>query len=73
MMQILKKAEPRYRSFNHQKRVPVHRLVVIRQHPYQVETRTSPIEALEAVRTNPQKYDLIITDMTMPHLMINTI
>jgi len=35
---------------------------------YQVETRTSPIEALEAVRTNPQKYDLIITDMTMPQM-----
>jgi CheY-like chemotaxis protein len=35
---------------------------------YQAETRTSPIEALEAVRTNPQKYDLVITDMTMPQM-----
>jgi PAS domain S-box-containing protein len=35
---------------------------------YQVETRTSPIEALEAVRMNPQKYDLVITDMTMPQM-----
>jgi signal transduction histidine kinase/ActR/RegA family two-component response regulator len=35
---------------------------------YQVETRTSPVEALEAVRMNPQKYDLVITDMTMPQM-----
>lgn len=35
---------------------------------YQVETRTSPIEAVEAVRGNPQKYDLVITDMTMPNM-----
>jgi PAS domain S-box-containing protein len=33
---------------------------------YQVETRTSPVEALEAFRANPQKFDLIITDLTMP-------
>jgi PAS domain S-box-containing protein len=35
---------------------------------YQVETRTSPIEALEAFRVNPQKFDLVITDLTMPHM-----
>ena len=35
---------------------------------YQVETRTSPVEAIEAVRGNPQKYDLVITDMTMPQM-----
>ena len=35
---------------------------------YQAETRTSPVEALEAVRMNPQKYDLVITDMTMPQM-----
>jgi PAS domain S-box-containing protein len=35
---------------------------------YQVETRTSPIEALEAFRANPQKYDLVITDLTMPQM-----
>ena len=34
----------------------------------QVETRTSPIEALEAFRANPQKFDLVITDMTMPNM-----
>jgi PAS domain S-box-containing protein len=35
---------------------------------YQVETRTSPIEALEAFRANPKKFDLVITDMTMPQM-----
>ena len=35
---------------------------------YAVETRTSPIEALEAFRANPQKFDLVITDMTMPNM-----
>ena len=35
---------------------------------YQVSTRTSSIEALEAFKARPNKYDLIITDQTMPHL-----
>ena len=35
---------------------------------YEVDTRTSPIEALEAFRANPQKFDLVITDMTMPNM-----
>jgi PAS domain S-box-containing protein len=35
---------------------------------YQVQVRTSPIEALEAFRANPQKFDLVITDMTMPQM-----
>jgi CheY-like chemotaxis protein len=35
---------------------------------YQVETRSSPIEALEAFRANPQKFDLVITDLTMPQM-----
>ena len=35
---------------------------------YQVETRTSPNDALEALRSKPDKYDLVITDMTMPHM-----
>jgi len=35
---------------------------------YQVETRTSPIEAIEAFRANPQKFDLVITDLTMPQM-----
>jgi CheY-like chemotaxis protein len=33
---------------------------------YEVHTRTSPIEALEAFRANPERFNLVITDMTMP-------
>jgi len=35
---------------------------------YQVEARTSPVEALELFRTNPDQFDLVITDMTMPRM-----
>ncbi len=35
---------------------------------YSVEIRTSSLEALEAFRSQPERYDLIITDMTMPHI-----
>jgi PAS domain S-box-containing protein len=35
---------------------------------YQVTSRTSSIEALEAFRDSPDKFDLVITDMTMPNM-----
>jgi PAS domain S-box-containing protein len=35
---------------------------------YSVTTRTSSIEALELFRDDPQKFDLVVTDMTMPNL-----
>ncbi len=35
---------------------------------YQVESITSSAEALEIFRAQPKKYDLVITDMTMPHM-----
>ncbi len=35
---------------------------------YQAESRTDSLEALEAFRADPNRYDLVITDMTMPHL-----
>jgi PAS domain S-box-containing protein len=35
---------------------------------YQVVSRTSSVEALEAFRTDPAKYDLVITDMSMPNM-----
>ena len=35
---------------------------------YNVETRTSAYDALEAFRAQPGKYHLIITDMTMPKM-----
>jgi len=35
---------------------------------YRVTARTSSIEALEAFRNNPEGFDLVITDMTMPNM-----
>ena len=35
---------------------------------YRVESRTSAVAALEAVRANPAAYDLVITDLTMPEM-----
>jgi PAS domain S-box-containing protein len=35
---------------------------------YKVETRISAYDALEAFQAKPDKYDLIITDMTMPKM-----
>jgi len=35
---------------------------------YQVTSRTSSLEALEAFRPSPDKFDLIITDMAMPNM-----
>jgi len=35
---------------------------------YRVEGRTSSFEALEAFRANPEKFDMVITDMTMPNM-----
>ena len=35
---------------------------------YQVTARTSSIEALEVFKANPNKFDLVITDMAMPNM-----
>ncbi|MBE0584045.1 MAG: response regulator [Desulfofustis sp.] len=35
---------------------------------YRVETRASAIDALEAFRADPSKFDLVISDMTMPKM-----
>ncbi len=35
---------------------------------YKVTSRTSSLEALEAFRADPDKFDLIITDMAMPNM-----
>ncbi len=35
---------------------------------YRVEVQTNPLEALEGFRTAPDRYDLVITDMTMPRM-----
>jgi PAS domain S-box-containing protein len=35
---------------------------------YVVECSTDPLNALDVFRTNPQRFDLVITDMTMPQM-----
>ena len=35
---------------------------------YDVTTRTGSIEALELFKTRPERFDLVITDMTMPNM-----
>ena len=35
---------------------------------YRVETRASPIDAIEAFLADPKKFDLIISDITMPKM-----
>jgi len=35
---------------------------------YRVTTKISSIEALELFRNNPERFDLVITDMTMPNM-----
>jgi len=35
---------------------------------YRVIVRTSSVEALELFRNQPEKFDLVITDMTMPNM-----
>jgi CheY-like chemotaxis protein len=35
---------------------------------YRVDSKTSSISALETFRSHPEKFDLVITDQTMPHM-----
>ncbi len=35
---------------------------------YRVETRLNPLDALELFQSKPDKFDLVITDMTMPQM-----
>ncbi len=41
---------------------------MLQQLGYEVTVRTSSIEALEAFREQPDKFDLVVTDMTMPNM-----
>ncbi len=41
---------------------------ILKKLGYQVESKTSSIEALETFKANPYKFDLLITDMTMPNM-----
>lgn len=42
--------------------------LLLKELGYNVTTRTSGIEALEAFKSNPDKFDLVLTDMTMPRM-----
>lgn len=42
--------------------------VIFEQLGYTAETSTNPLEALNIFNNNPQQFDLIVTDMTMPHM-----
>jgi PleD family two-component response regulator len=41
---------------------------ILEHSEYQVETKTNPAEALELFRSGPDRFDLVITDMTMPQM-----
>ncbi|MCG8637196.1 MAG: DUF3365 domain-containing protein [Desulfobacterales bacterium] len=41
---------------------------VLKRLGYTVSTRTSSLEALEAFRASPSRYDLVISDVAMPHM-----
>lgn len=40
---------------------------ILRSLGYQVTARVSPVEAFNTFKKNPAKFDLLITDQTMPH------
>jgi len=42
--------------------------LVLEKLGYAVESSTDPEKALILFRENPHKFDLVITDMTMPHM-----
>ena len=35
---------------------------------YEVDARTSSVEALELFKSQPDRFDMVITDMTMPNM-----
>ena len=41
---------------------------ILKRLDYKVSVCQSPIEALSSFKAQPEKYDLIITDQTMPHM-----
>jgi len=41
---------------------------ILERHGYKVTARTSPLDALKMFQDRPDRFDLVITDMTMPHM-----
>ena len=42
--------------------------MMLERQGYRIVTRTSSVEALKAFRANPEDFDLVLTDMSMPHM-----
>ena len=42
--------------------------IMLKKLGYKAEIKTDPAEALELFRSKPHMFDLVITDMTMPHM-----
>ena len=41
---------------------------MLKRFGYEVTAKTSSLEALETFRAQPHRYDLVVTDMTMPNM-----
>jgi CheY-like chemotaxis protein len=46
---------------------------ILKRLGYSVTTRTNSVEALEAFRSSPDQFDLVITDMAMPNMTGDTL
>ena len=42
--------------------------MILEAQGYQVETRVSSLEALALFKAEPQRFDLVMTDLTMPQM-----
>jgi CheY-like chemotaxis protein len=42
--------------------------IILERLGYDVEASTDPVKALELIVADPHRFDLVITDMTMPHI-----
>jgi CheY-like chemotaxis protein len=61
---------PGHHEFVYQRRACHIKLIkmMLEKLGYAVTTRASSVQALESFRTAPGKFDLVITDMTMPDM-----
>jgi len=62
------KGKERVLFVDDEKEIAVMAKEMLERFGYKVTLKTSSIEALKAFRTHPNKFDIIITDQTMPHM-----
>lgn len=67
-MEVVPKGNERILLVDDEEQVLRIEQVILKRLGYRVETMHSSIDALEAVKANPDSYDLVISDMTMPHM-----